>query len=233
MNIERSFTKALHDFSMAEAGDRILIGASGGKDSLALSFLFSRYAGRRGRDISLFALKVRNREIEGAPDPGREARLKKLYESWGIPLEFTDAPAPAESRPEKNGCFRCASLRRKAVMDFAVRNSMNKIAFGHHLDDILTTFLMNMAGRGNGSAMKAVRKYDGFGVALIRPLVYVPEESIRRFAAVREWSAAACTCPQGTGGLRSLYRERLETLCGSSLEAKRRMLAVLISEGKV
>jgi tRNA(Ile)-lysidine synthase TilS/MesJ len=228
MNVEKAALKAIRDYRMLIDGDRVLVGASGGKDSLTLSLLLSRLAARRHPALRVEALLVIG---GGAPEPSADRldALSSLYRDWGMPLHFLRR----ERIEGKRDCYRCSVLRREALMAFALERGFNRIALGHHLDDILTTVLMNLVGRGNAEGMEAFRDYGKFGVALIRPLAYVPEESIRRLCGSMGWSAATCSCPQGDSGphggrsVRAEYRRRLEVLTGGDLAAKRRLYAAL------
>jgi tRNA(Ile)-lysidine synthase TilS/MesJ len=238
MNMERAVLKAIRDHSMIQEGDSILIGASGGKDSLALSWLLARLAARmtaQGRpSIKLGALKVLIGPdvVEGPYDPPDES-LPRIYHEWGIPLRYfgirahlDTVNAKADHTPQEtvSGCYRCASLRREALARYAGHEGYGSIALGHHLDDLLTTALMNLVIHGYGPVMKPCRSYEKLGLLLIRPLVYVPEESIRRLAARMGWDGVSCTCPAGTSGDRAEFRSRLEVLCGSKLSAKLKLL---------
>jgi tRNA(Ile)-lysidine synthase TilS/MesJ len=227
---------------MIRPGDHVLIGVSGGKDSMLLSYLLARRrddlarraaaygkapAGKGNAPLELLALRVVY-GVAGRPGPRAptEARLAELYASWGIPLiEYAiDSPPPAEL-----GCYRCASLRREALMSFAASEGYELIALGHHLDDILTTALMNLVRRGMIEGMEPVRAYPRFGVKLVRPLCYIPEESIRRLAAERGWLSVSCGCPAGADGERAEFRRRLEALCPGGLAEKRRLFEGLIA----
>ena len=265
MNIEKAMAKAVHDYSMIQDGDKILIGASGGKDSLALSWLLSRMAARGRPAFTLGALKVviapdvteglykpqmdaltigssggsgdgvdecTGNSLEANSESNPPDRLARLYTDWGIPLMYygirarMDTVAAPNNPPEEliTGCYRCSSLRREALANYAKNEGYGAIALGHHLDDLLTTALMNLVIHGGGAAMKPSRAYDKLGLCLIRPLAYVPEESIRRLAAKMGWDSLTCTCPSGTAGDRAEFRRRLEVLCGGRLEAKLKLL---------
>jgi tRNA 2-thiocytidine biosynthesis protein TtcA len=262
MNIEKAMARAIRDHSMIQEGDSILIGASGGKDSLALSWLLARLAARMSARMSarmatsgrpalrLGALKVViGPEVVAGLHETPEDKLTLLYKTWGIPLRFfgirvriesgalpsalqagppvgCQAGCQSELDPGEvvSGCYRCSSLRREALASYARQEGYSSIALGHHLDDILTTALMNLVTHGSGSAMKPCRSYDKLGLLLIRPLAYVPEESIIRLAARMGWDSLSCTCPAGTTGDRAEFRHRLEVLCGSSLAAKLKLL---------
>lgn len=222
MEARKAMDRAIRDYSMLAEGDLVLIGASGGKDSAALAYLLAARALEARPAFELRAAHVSGGGVP--PTPGaRLDSLRRLYESIGIALEIVEAPAEAGVE----SCYRCASQRRAALMRLALDRGCNKIALGHHLDDILATALMEMLERGRPGAMTPVRGYEGFGVKLIRPLAYVPEESLRRLAEAKGWEVWTCACPSGTEGRRAEYRRRLEALTASDLEAKRRMLAGL------
>jgi tRNA(Ile)-lysidine synthase TilS/MesJ len=292
MNVEKALLKAIHDYSLIKPGDRILIGASGGKDSLALSFLLSRLVANRRLSVELGALKViisphcaeglqpaegfasaeglrppedlrsaedlldaedgspitarRNSdELPAVPEVLDRQRLHQqqrqhqqhqqqfqqphhqlaaLYSQWGIPLKYSGIRAPDGSAL---GCYRCSSLRRQALASYALEEGYTSIALGHHLDDILTTALMNMVAHGSAAVMKPRRHYEKLGLLLIRPLAYVPEESLRRLAACKGWQSVTCSCPFGLDGDRAEFRRRLDILCGNSLSAKLKLLRAL------
>jgi tRNA 2-thiocytidine biosynthesis protein TtcA len=203
---------------MLAPGSSVLIGLSGGKDSLALAWLLSRARGSLFPGLRLLAARA-------APEPdtleGRvEACLSSKLAEWGIPSIKLGMPHDATKR----GCKACADARRRALMRLALAEGFEAIALGHHLDDILATYLMNLCEHGRAEPMLPARRYGGFGVRLIRPLAYVPEESIRRLAAKEGWTVASCSCPRADSGTRARYRERLEALSGGSLAVKRKML---------
>lgn len=215
MKILKAVERAVFEHAMLHDGDRVLIGASGGKDSIALSALLVMLASR-GRSIQLGAAYVQGGHASKPQDDQLE-RIASIYEGLGIRFDVLKG----ESLNGQPDCYRCSSMRRKALMHHAAQHGYNKIALGHHLDDILTSALMNLVLRGQAGAMKPVREYPRFGFTLIRPLAYVPEESIRRFVASRGWLAMPCSCGKGTSGDRADFRQRLEALAKGSLKAKR------------
>lgn len=273
MEIQKYFLKGLADYAMLQAGDSVLIGASGGKDSMTLGVLLAWLVGSDGRygGIRLEAVHVSGGGAAATP-PERIEYLADLYKAMRVPFEVVEIP---DARPARS-CYRCATLRRQALLRVAVDKGCNRLALGHHLDDILVTALMGLVRHGSTGKMLPVRRYasvsgdagasdadadtigtaadatgdgtsvddgatadacvpgtgnavasNGASVTLIRPLVYVPEESIRRFALAHGWDATTCSCPAGTSGERSIYRQRLEVLTGGSLAGKRKLLVGL------
>lgn len=218
MEAGKAFDKAVRDYGMLAEGDKVLVGASGGKDSAALAYMLAESMKTGRIDFSATAVHVSG----GGVPPTSEAKvaaLRRVYSAIGMELLIIEAQEDACA----DACYRCASLRRAALMCFAVDRGFGKIALGHHLDDILTTALMELVERGRPGAMVPVRRYPEFGVTLIRPLAYVPEESLRRLSSARGWETWTCECPALADGMRSEYRRRLEALTSSNLQAKRRL----------
>lgn len=222
MNIFKSVAKAIQDFDLIDKDDRILIGASGGKDSLALSYILSNMRYWKNRPFSLGAIYIHNNVTP------YNTKLESLYSSWDIPLTILSQPQETSDFSSLD-CYTCATQRRVAIMHYAVEHGYNKIALGHHLDDTLTTLLMNLVLQGKIDVLEPKRYYEPFKVTLIRPLFYTPEESIIRFVRSQTWHTQTCTCLRGTKGVRSEYRRRLESLAGGSLQEKMHLLTAFIS----
>lgn len=228
MNIKKAFLSAIDDFRLVEAKDRICIGFSGGKDSLLLTFLFSELLQWKRLDLSVHAVHV----MQGKGDESRFEYYEKLLRSWNIKLTLLSPPtAPTGDGP--SSCYFCSIQRREQIMRFAYTSGYNKIALGHHLDDILTTFLMNSCLQGKAEAMAVRRSYPSFGVTLIRPLAYIGEESIRRFVLKKGWPTVSCQCASKNIDSRLDFRKRLECLTRGSLEQKRKLLVALKTMGAV
>ncbi|HOJ99745.1 MAG TPA: tRNA 2-thiocytidine biosynthesis TtcA family protein [Termitinemataceae bacterium] len=228
MNIKKAFLSAIDDFRLVEAKDRICIGFSGGKDSLLLTYLFSELLKWKRLDLSVHALHV----MQGKEDKSRFEYYEKLLCSWNITLSILSPPvAPTVNGP--SSCYSCSIQRREQLMHFAHAQGYTKIALGHHLDDILTTFLMNSCLHGKAEAMAVRRFYPSFGVTLIRPLAYISEESISRFVQKERWPTVTCQCASKNIDSRLDFRKRLECLTRGSLEQKRKLLAALTTMGAV
>jgi tRNA 2-thiocytidine biosynthesis protein TtcA len=186
---------------MLAEGDRVAVGVSGGKDSYALLDLLQGLVRRAPISFHVFALVVdqgfMSFEVETI-----EAHLR----SQGIPLhvEVADTPA-AEDRFGVDGgafCSFCASHRRGLLYKAARSLGCNKLALGHHMDDVIETLLMNMFFNGKMMGMPARLQgtREGKGMDLIRPLVYVPEVMLQEYAQVKGFPLVSCGCPTcGTG----------------------------------
>ena len=232
----RAIDRALSEYPMIECGDSVLLGASGGKDSTALAeYLASLKKRRHPLDFRLEALHV-STEFEGAPPQGspglNDGRLdgrantgfesiRALFEDWSIPLHTVNVSVLGRLKPgKKMNCWWCSTQRRTELNNFAMAHGFNKIALGHHLDDILETFLMNALDRGELSTMPPVLRYRNYPVTVIRPLCFADVSMIAEHAKRRGWYAATCTCAWQSNSRRREAREKLALLTGESCEKK-------------
>ena len=215
--------KACFDYNLIEKGDRILVGASGGKDSTALiSYLVQR---TRRPDCG-FDYKALNIQSDFAPPfpPG----ILGLFEKWGVPCESVRVNILERVKSgQKMSCWWCSTQRRTELLNYAIANGYNKIALGHHLDDILETFLMNMLNKGELAAMPPLLKYDNYPVSVIRPLCYISEERLVAAAEQGGYAGFTCTCTYQDNSARREARRRLEQLTDSDPLCKERMFAAL------
>ena len=141
--------KACFDYNLIEKGDRILIGASGGKDSTALIEYFAERAKRPECGFEFKALFIKS---DFAPD-FPEGIMSKFRE-WGVPFEQINVNVLERVKPgQKMSCWWCSTQRRSELLNYAIEHGYNKIALGHHMDDILETLLMNMINKGELAAM--------------------------------------------------------------------------------
>jgi tRNA 2-thiocytidine biosynthesis protein TtcA len=207
-------------------GDRILIAASGGKDSTVLAWALSSIRPALKVNYDLAALHISTDFCACC----KKSVLSQRLAEWGIP--FTDLFVPVIGRlkeGEKMNCYWCSTQRRTELLQFAIENNFNKIALGHHLDDIIETFFMNMCAKGEISAMPILLKYRKYPVSLIRPLAYLEERQIIECAAAQNILKAACTCPYGVNSKRRDIRQRIAAFTGGSGAVKRRILKALAS----
>ncbi len=217
-------TKAVLERSLIEDGDRILVAVSGGKDSTALAYALQAIRPAIKRDYHLQALHISTDFCACCKKSALAARL----ESWGIP--FDDLFVPVIGRLKEGramNCYWCSTQRRTELLRYAMAGGYTKIALGHHLDDIVETFFMNMLHKGEMSAMPIRLAYRKYPVSLIRPLAYVEERQVIEFAREAGIMKAACTCPYGKNSRRRTMRAQIQTLTGGSGTAKRRILQAL------
>ena len=224
--VQKLAAKAIFERKLIGEGDRILIALSGGKDSTVLAWALA----------SLRPLLKMHYHLEGLHISSdfcrccKKSVLVQQLEAWNIP--FTDHSVPIIGRLKpgrKMNCYWCSTQRRTELLKYAVEHSFNKIALGHHLDDIIETFFMNMTSRGKLMAMPMFLRYRKYPVSLIRPLGYVEEQQIIACAGEKNILRAACTCPYGLRSERRDIRKRIAEFTGSSGAVKRRILAALSS----
>lgn len=223
--------KVIYDYDLIKKGDRILIGASGGKDSTLLIEYFSNRLKRyqnlsKKTDDKSFEIKCLYIKSEFAPDFNDE--LSEKIESWGSSVETTEVDILGRLKSDrKMNCYWCSMQRRTELLRYAMDNGYNKIALGHHEDDVLETLLMNMIGKGKLETMTPLFQYDKYPVEIIRPLYYVPEKDIIDHAESECWKKVTCTCSYQDFSQRKEMKKRLELLCNGDEKAKTRLLMSL------
>ena len=124
-------------------------------------------------------------------------------------------------------CYWCSTQRRTELIRYAMAKGFNKIALGHHLDDIIETFFMNMMNKGSFEAMPMLLAYRKYPLSLIRPLGYLEEREVIACAAEQNILKTSCTCPYGINSKRRDVRDRIAALTANSGAVKRRILASL------
>ncbi|MDR1899347.1 MAG: tRNA 2-thiocytidine biosynthesis TtcA family protein [Treponema sp.] len=224
--VRKLCTKAVLERGLIGEGDRILIAASGGKDSTVMAWALSHIRPAVKKSYGLEAIHISTDFCSCCKKSILAARLS----GWGIP--FTDLPVPVIGRLKpgrKMNCYWCSTQRRMELLKYAAAGGFNKIALGHHLDDIVETFFMNLCAKGELSAMPIRLSYRKYPVELIRPLAYLEEEQIIACAADLGILKAACTCPFGINSKRRDIRKKIAGFTNGSGAVKRRILRALSS----
>jgi len=190
----------MHDYSMLANGDRVLIAVSGGFDSLVLAWLLVIWGRKAPIGYELRAVHV---DMEAEVDtPGLAARcVAEIVHGFGLNLCILPAlwrPNLQETPSAQSAhdlCFQCARSRRTQLFAYAQQCGCNKIAFGHHRDDIIETFLLNLTCAGNISTM--VPRQDLFSgrLSLIRPLAYLNKAEIEQVGRNLGLEPVRSTCP--------------------------------------
>ncbi|WP_231101225.1 tRNA 2-thiocytidine biosynthesis TtcA family protein [Streptobacillus moniliformis] len=201
------FIKALKDFDLVNENDKIAVAISGGKDSLLLAKLFQEL--KR-------ASKTKFELVFIAMNPGFNQRnldnLKLNLEHLNIPCHIYDdnifdiAGKIAKDYP----CYMCAKMRRGSLYSKATELGCNKLALGHHLDDVVETTLMSMFYMGKFETMSPKLKSDNFDIELIRPLFYIEEKNIIKFVKNNGIQAMNCGCTVAAEKTSSKRRETKE-----------------------
>ena len=226
--VQKLVAKAVLERRLIAEGDRILIAASGGKDSSVMAWALSSLRRALKTNYQLEALHISSDFCYCCRKSVLAARLKE----WEIP--FTDLSAPIIGRLKegrKMNCYWCSTQRRTELIRYALEKGFNKIALGHHLDDIIETFFMNMTGKGVLSTMPMYLSYRKYPLSLIRPLGYLEEREIIACADEQGILNTACTCPYGVNSGRRDMRDRIAAFTLNSGPMKRRILSALSRGG--
>jgi len=224
--VQKLVLKAVFERKLISEGDRILIAASGGKDSTVMAWALAMLRPALKMDYHLEALHISSDFCSCC----KKSFLSSRLEEWGIP--FTDMPVPIVGRLKEGrrmNCYWCSTQRRTELIKYAMEHGFNKIALGHHLDDIIETFFMNMTTKGVFSTMPMYLSYRKYPISLIRPLGYLEERQIIACAEEQGILKASCTCPYGVNSGRRKMRKGIASFTGNSGAVKRRILAALSS----
>eukprot|EP00475_Leptophrys_vorax_P010480 TRINITY_DN1704_c0_g1_i1.p1 TRINITY_DN1704_c0_g1~~TRINITY_DN1704_c0_g1_i1.p1 ORF type:complete len:994 (-),score=265.41 TRINITY_DN1704_c0_g1_i1:53-3034(-) len=193
--VKRFVGQALRDYNMVQAGDRILVALSGGKDSLTLLHILLALQRKSPVKFEVGACTIDPQHPEYDPSP-----LKKYLESLGVPYFYEESPIMRLAKTcmdEKRVsiCSFCARMKRGNLYSAARREGYNVIAMGQHLDDLAESFLMSAFHNGCLRTMKANYHVEEGDLRVIRPLVYVRERLTRQYASVRDLPIVNENCP--------------------------------------
>jgi len=220
--ITARFHKACADYRLIADGDHLLIGLSGGKDSLLLTELLGRRAKIYKPRFTVTALHVRVKERDYHTDL---SFLESFCAEAGVPLIVRDVeigpnPDPSlKGREISNPCFLCSWYRRKALFNVAQELGCNKIAFGHHRDDVAQTLLMNLIFQGAFATMPPILQLEKMPLQIIRPLCLIDEADIIRYAQLREYQKQTKLCPFEHVSSREKVKDLLEQIKALNPEA--------------
>lgn len=218
---------AMEHYNMIEPGDCVAVGLSGGKDSVALLVALAEMRAFYPQPYTLVALTV-DPCFDGVP--GDYAALRELCEGLGIPhvVRRTQlAQIIFEQRKEPNPCSLCARMRRGILHDESRANGCNKIALGHHLDDLAQTFLMNLLGNGTIGCFSPVTYLSRKDITMIRPMIYVRESDAARVVHKLDLPVVKSRCPVDGETHREQAKQLLKTLEPQYGEVRRKILGAL------
>lgn len=215
--IEKRFSKGVVEYGLIEEGDKILIGLSGGKDSLALVELLAKRARIYKPKFSVIAVHVVMKNI---PYQSDVEYLRSYVESFGVPFVLSETEFDATTDTRKSPCFLCSWNRRKALFAVAKEQDCNKIALGHHMDDILETLLMNITYQGAFGTMPPRLAMNKFDMTIIRPMCLVHESDLIEMAQMRGYRKQVKNCPYESQSSRSTMKGILKQLEELNPEAR-------------
>ena len=186
--------RAFVEFDMIDDGDKILIGLSGGKDSLVLTYTLSILQKRLAKKFSLAALTIDPNFNENFQS--NAAKLTEFCKTLDIEhkIESVDIESAIKTA-NKNPCFTCAYFRRAAINRVANEIGANKVAYAHHLDDAVETFMMSLLSSGQLTTFAPKTFLSRTNITVIRPLIYLREFEIKSFVKAKNFEVLKSPCP--------------------------------------
>lgn len=210
--------KAIHNHEMIRDGDHVMVAVSGGKDSVALLWLLSERIKRIPIEYRITAVHV---------DPGFGANSAGQMESFFLGNGFEHRVIKSDIGPRAHGpenrenpCFLCSRLRRKLLFELAAEIGCNRIAFGHHKDDLIETFFLNVFYGASISTMLPVQEFFEGEFTVIRPLYLVDEGMVRRYAQTMGWDEIKLGCPTAGSSKREEIKDMLKHFYRSNKKIK-------------
>ncbi len=205
--ISKRMGKAITDYDMLQDGDKILVAVSGGKDSLTLLRVLKDRQSFVPIKYELLAVHV---------DMGYPCQHPKIlaeyFKKMGVNYHIEKIDILKGKTRKDISCFWCSWNRRKALFEVANRFSCTKVALGHHNDDIIETFLLNLFFQGEISAMAPKQELFGGKIVIIRPLAYVEEKLIVKFVKTLDFPHHKCACPNSITSNRTRMTEIINSI---------------------
>ncbi|MDC7220462.1 MAG: ATP-binding protein [Spirochaetales bacterium] len=222
--LPKRISRALEEYELIAEGDRVILALSGGKDSLAMAWFMGRMASCWIRPFTVEAVHVR------APWEGEALAdgIGQICADWALPYREIPLLQTDLKEPEEMCCSHCARLRRQALLSYASREGFQSLALGHHMEDCLETFLMNMVYQSRLDPLPPRRDYPG--IKLIRPLILAQEETVARWALEKGLNLPEANCPwESVDSRRKEMRAHLEAITDGSAAKKLNMFRAALA----
>ena len=216
--------RCVEDYRMIEDGDRIAVGVSGGKDSVALLVFLSELRRYNHKSFDLEAITIdMGMGMDYSP-------IQTLCEKLNVPYTVVKTeigPVIFDYRKEKNPCSMCAKMRRGALNQALLERGLNKLALGHHYDDAVETFFMNLMFEGRIGCFQPVTNLDRTGIIQIRPMLYIHERTVDNFAARYALPVIENRCPVDKETKRTEIKELIFELSARYPDLKERIFGAM------
>lgn len=207
--VRQTAGKAINSYNMIEANEKILVAVSGGKDSLALLEILSS---RRKYLPIHYELHAAHIITEDVPYQIDVEWLQQFCNDLDVTLHLVTTRANLETAGKKKPCFACSKNRRKELFQLSNRLGMNRLAFGHHLDDAVETLVMNMAQHANISSIPpSLSMFEG-KIHIIRPLTLLTNDEMKRYASLMGFPSLKQECPYEDHTIRKKARDIVEQM---------------------
>ncbi len=226
--VNRRIGQAMHLYKMLQDGDRVIIAVSGGVDSLVLTWLLANWKKKAPINYELLAVHIDNGF--GEPENRTSIKVGEQLERLSVPylVEETDFGKKAqEAEDGKSTCYHCARQRRNRLFELAQEKDFSSIAFGHHKDDLLETFFLNLLYGGNLSTM--VPRQDLFEgkMKIIRPMAFIDKIEVQEIAAALDLVPVKNPCPMDSDSKRQDVRSLLASLYDKNPSLKANIFSAL------
>lgn len=222
--------RAVEEYDMIQEGDRVAVGISGGKDSLVLLGALANLSRYYPKKFSVVGLTL---------DMGYNSdysKIKKYCGGFGVEhlVKYTNIKEVIfDYRKEENPCSLCAKMRRGALNDFAIEQGCNRVALGHHNDDVLETFMLSLLYEGRINCFSPVTFLDRTGIYQIRPLIYVREGDIRGVVKRLDVPVLKSSCPVDGETKRQEIKEIIANLDKTVNPGMKKRLFTAISNSNI
>ncbi len=204
------FIRAVKQYSLIEDGDRVAVALSGGKDSFLMAKMLSELRRHPLVDFDIVVIAM-----DPGYAPGDVGRIRETAKTLGLDVvvERKDIFKVVGEKAPDNPCYLCARMRRGSLYALAEKHGCNKLALGHHYDDVIETTLLNMFFSGTFKTMLPKVKADNFeGIELIRPLYFIREEAVKKITQRNNIDTLDCGCTVASGEMPSKRQEIKELL---------------------
>lgn len=222
--------RAIMDYNMISDGDKIAVGVSGGKDSITLLAILNAYKNFSPEKFNLMAINIdmgfeetSNSEINALKDYCQANDIRLIIEKTEI------AKIIFHDRKEKSPCSLCSKMRRGALNSIALANGCNKLALGHHADDVIETMFMSLIFEGRFSSFSPVSYMSKTGMTLIRPFVYAEEKYISGVARRYALPIVHNPCPRDKHTTREEMKDLIKSFDTTYRGSKTRILNAIFT----
>ena len=217
--------RCVEDYKMIDDGDRIAVGVSGGKDSVALLNAMANLRGYYPKKFELFAVTV-SMGFEGMDF----APIREMCDRLEVPFILRETQIKQiifDERKEKNPCALCAKMRRGVLHDTITEQGINKIALGHHFDDAVETFMMSLFYEGRISCFQPVTYMSRAGITQIRPMLYIGEGTVENLVKRYELPVVQNKCEMDKRSKRQEVKDLIKTLSAQYPDLKSKVFGAM------
>ncbi len=208
--LNRLIGQAMHDYRMIADGDRILLGVSGGVDSLVLAWLLHGWRHKAPIDYEVMAL-----HLDMGFDVDQHQAVEEELTKIGIPhrTEHTQYGTMANQAQPDKACYQCAKARRNHLFETARTHTYSAVALGHHKDDLIETFFLNMLYSGNLSTMMPRQDLFAGRLKILRPMAYLTKDQVYELAKIAGITPVKNPCPMAAHSKREEVRGLVASIC--------------------